>query len=296
MKILVTGGTGFVGTSILHELRARDFDVRALVRSTRSAERVKAWGVESAFGDVTDAASVLAAARGCTHVIHLVAIIRGRASAFERVMVGGTQNVIAAARTAGVQRLVQMSALPLGEQNRTLTPYFAAKWQMEQDVGASGIEHVVFRPSFVFGRSGGVLPTFVRQVRLSPVVTIIGSGRQRLQPVWLDDVAAHFATALELPGAANRTFELGGPDVVTWDELYGRIAKTLHKRRTFVHVPAGVARTGARLTEWIPGSPLTADQVTMLEDAGDSVVHGSDTVDTFALPLVKLDEQLRRAA
>jgi uncharacterized protein YbjT (DUF2867 family) len=296
MKILVTGGTGFVGTAILHELRARDLDVRALVRSTRSAERVKAWGIESAFGDVTDAASVLAAARGCTHVIHLVAIIRGRASAFERVMVGGTQNVIAAARTAGVQRLVQMSALPLGEQNRTLTPYFAAKWQMEQDVGASGIEHVVFRPSFVFGRSGGVLPTFVRQVRLSPVVTIIGSGRQRLQPVWLDDVAAHFATALELPAAANRTFELGGPDVVTWDELYGRIAKTLHKRRTFVHVPAGVARTGARLTEWIPGSPLTADQVTMLEDAGDSVVHGSDSVDTFALPLVTLDEQLRRAA
>ena len=175
-------------------------------------------------------------------------------------------------------------------------PYYGAKWQMEQDVKASGLEHVIFRPSFVFARSGGVLPTFVRQVRFSPVVTIIGSGRQRLQPVWLDDVAAHFATALELPGAANRTFELGGPDVVTWDELYGRIAKTLHKRRTFVHVPAGVARTGARLTEWIPGSPLTADQVTMLEDAGDSLVHGSDAVDTFSLPLVSLDEQLRRAA
>src|SRR5439155_4063783 len=98
MKILVTGGTGFVGTAILHELRTRDLDVRALVRSTRSAERVGAWGIESAFGDVTDAASVLAAARGCTHVIHLVAIIRGRASEFERVRVGGTQNVIAAAR------------------------------------------------------------------------------------------------------------------------------------------------------------------------------------------------------
>jgi NADH dehydrogenase len=210
-------------------------------------------------------------------------------------MVGGTQNVIAAARTAGAQRFVLMSALPLGEHNRTLTPYFAAKWQMEQDVGASGIEHVVFRPSFVFGRSGGVLPTFVRQVRLSPVVTVIGSGRQRLQPVWVDDVAAHFAIALKLPAAANRTFELGGPDVVSWDELYNRIAKTLRKRRTLLHVPAGVARSGARLTEWIPGSPLTADQVTMLEDAGDSVVHGSDTVDTFALPLTPLDQQLRRA-
>jgi uncharacterized protein YbjT (DUF2867 family) len=160
---------------------------------------------------------------------------------------------------------------------------------------SSGIEYVVFRPSFVFGRSGGALPTFIRQVRLSPAVTVIGSGRQRLQPVWIDDVAAHFAAALELPAAANRTFELGGPDVVTWDELYSRIAKTLRKRRPLVHVPAGVARSGARLIEWIPGAPLTADQVTMLEDAGDSVVHGSDTVDTFALPLVPLDEQLRRA-
>jgi uncharacterized protein YbjT (DUF2867 family) len=294
MKVLVTGGTGFVGTAMLHELRTRDLDVRALVRSTRNAERVRAWGVEPAFGDVTDDASVLAAARGCTHVIHLVAIIRGRPAEFERVMIGGTRNVIAAARTAGAQRLVQMSALGVNEHTRTLTPYFAAKWQMEEDLRASGLEHVIFRPSFIFGRTGGVLPTFVRQVRLSPVVTVIGSGRRRFQPVWVDDVARHFAAALDLPAAANRTFELGGPDVVTWDELYRRVAATLGKRRAFVHVPAGMARSGARLTEWIPGSPLSADQVTMLEDSGDNVVHDTETVDTFALPLLPLDEQLRR--
>jgi len=294
VKVLVTGGTGFVGTAVLHELRTRGLDVRALVRSARGAERVSALGVETAFGDVTDAVSVLAAARGCTHVVHLVAIIRGRANDFDQVMVGGTRNVVAAARTAGAQRLVLMSALGVDERTRTLTPYFGAKWQMEGDVRASGLEHVIFRPSFVFGRGGGVLPTFVRQVRLSPVVTVIGSGRPRLQPVWLDDVAAHVATALELQAAANRTFELGGPDVVTWDELYRRLAKTLGKRRVLVHVPASVARSGARLTEWIPGSPLSADQVTMLEDAGDNVVHGTETVDAFGLPLVPLDEQLRR--
>jgi NADH dehydrogenase len=293
VKVLVTGGTGFVGSAILHELRARDLDVRALVRSTGSAERARSLGVEAAFGDVTDEASVLAAARGCTHVIHLVAVIRGRRGDFERVMVGGTRNVIAAARTAGVSRLVHMSALGTDERNRTLTPYFAAKWQMEQDVRASGLEHVIFRPSFVFGR-GGLLPTLVRQVRLSPVVTIIGSGRQRVQPVWVDDVATYYATALGLPAAADRTFELGGPDVVTWDELYRRIAKMLGKRRAFVHVPAGVAHSGARLTEWIPGSPLSADQVAMLDRSGDNVVHGTETVDTFALPLVPLDDQLRR--
>ena len=295
MKVLVTGGTGFVGTAVVHELRARGLEVRALVHSPRSAERAKAWQVEQAFGDVTDAASVLAAARGCTHVVHLVAIIRGRPSDFERVMVGGTRNVIAAARTAGVQRLVHMSALGVDERTRGLTPYFAAKWQMEEDVRASGLEHVIFRPSFVFGREGGLLPTLVRQVRLSPVVTMIGSGRPRIQPVWVGDVAAHFATALDLPAAVNRTFELGGPDVVTWDELYRRLAKTLGKRRAFAHVPAGVAHLGALLTEWIPGSPLTADQVTMLEHSGDNVLHDTDTVDTFALPLVPLDEQLRRA-
>jgi NADH dehydrogenase len=251
--------------------------------------------VEPAFGDVRDAASLLAAARGCSHVAHLVAIIRGRRSDFEQVMVEGTRNVIAATRTAGAQRLVLMSALGVSEQTRGLTAYFAAKWQMEQDVAASGVEHVVFRPSFVFGRNGGVLPTLVRQVRLSPVVTVIGSGRRRLQPVWVDDVAAHFATALELRAAANRTFELGGPDVVSWDELYRRLARTLGKRRSLVHVPAVIVRPGVRLVEWIPGAPLTADQVTMLEDAGDNVAHVPDTVDTFALPLVPLDEQLRRA-
>ncbi|HEY3920508.1 MAG TPA: complex I NDUFA9 subunit family protein [Gaiellaceae bacterium] len=296
MKVFVTGGTGFVGSAVVHELRARGIETRALVRSTRKAQRLEALGVEPAYGDVTDADAVLAAMRGCTHTIHLVAIIRGRASEFERVMVGGTRNVIAGARVANVERFVQMSALGVNEQTRSLTPYFAAKWQMEHDVRASGLEHVIVRPSFVFGTSGGVLPTFVRQVRYSPVVPIIGSGKSRFQPVWLDDVAAHLAVALELPAAANRTFELGGPDQVSWDELYRRLARTMGKRRAFVHVPAGLARTGAMLTEWIPGSPLSADQVTMLEDAGDNVVREHDAGAAFGLPRVPLDEQLRRAA
>jgi len=210
-------------------------------------------------------------------------------------MIEGTRNVIAAAQSAGVERFVLMSALGVDERTRTLTPYFAAKWQMEQDVIASGLEHVIFRPSFVFAARGGVLPTFVRQVRYSPVVTVIGSGLRRLQPIWIDDVAAYFAAALDLPGAANRAFDIGGPDEVSWDELYSRIAKALGKRRAFVHVPAGVARAGARLTEWIPGSPLTADQVTMLE-SGDNVVRDTDAADTFGVPLVPLDEQLGRAA
>jgi NADH dehydrogenase len=165
---------------------------------------------------------------------------------------------------------------------------------MEQETIRSGLEHTIFRPSFVFGR-GGALPTFIKQVRYSPVVTVIGSGKQRSQPIWVDDVAEYFACAVDEPGAANRLFEIGGPDIVTWDELYLTIAKVLGKRRRLAHVPAGLARTGAALTQWAPGAPLTTDQISMIE-AGDTVVSGSDAVDTFQLPLASLEEQIRRAA
>ena len=295
MTILVTGATGFVGQAIVRELRVQGRDVRALVREPSRASRLENWSVELATGDVTDAASVAAAARGCSHVVHLVAIPRGSKADFEQTMSLGTQNVIAAAKAAEVERFVLMSALGTSEETKGLVPYFTAKWQMEQDVATSGLEHVIFRPSFVFGSGGGVLPTFIRQVRYSPVVTVLGPGTTRLQPIWLDDVAAYFARAIDLPGAANRTFELGGPEQVSWDELYARIATLLGKRRVFVHVPFAVARAGARLTEWIPGSPVAADQVRMLE-AGDNVVAGDEAAETFALELVSLDEQIRRTA
>ena len=102
---------------------------------------------------------------------------------------------------------------------------------MERAVKESGLELVIFRPSFVFGKDGGVLPMFMRQVRWSPVTPVAGDGTRRLQPIWVEDVAQYFATAVDLPEAANRTFELGGPDQVTWNELYERIAKVLGKRR-----------------------------------------------------------------
>ena len=198
--ILVTGGTGFVGPKVVHALRAQERDVRCLVRKPGRAGTLKAWGCEVVQGDVTDAESVRRAAEGCEAVVHLVAIIAGSRADFDRVMTGGTQNVVAAAKAAGVRRFVLMSALGVSEQTRTLVPYYEAKWAMEEAVRDSGIEHVVFRPSFVFGRDGGVLPLFVRQVRWSPVTPVLGSGERRLQPIWVEDVAAYFAAAVDLPG------------------------------------------------------------------------------------------------
>src|SRR5205085_8231516 len=116
-------------------------------------------------GDVTDPASLERAVAGCEAVVHLVAIITGTPADFERVMTQGTRNLVAASRKAGVKRFVLMSALGVSEETKDLVPYFTAKWAMEHEVKESGLEYVIFRPSFVFGRDGGVLPTFVRLAR-----------------------------------------------------------------------------------------------------------------------------------
>jgi uncharacterized protein YbjT (DUF2867 family) len=293
--ILVTGGTGFIGPKVVHALRAEGRDVRCLVRKPDKADTLKAWGCELVQGDVTDPPSLQRAVAGCDAVVHLVAIIAGRRSDFERVMTRGTQNLVAVAREAGIRRFVLMSALGVSEQTRGLTPYYAAKWEMERAVNESGLEHVIFRPSFVFGRDGGVLPIFMRQVRWSPVTPVLGDGRRRIQPIWVEDVAAYFAKSIDLPAAANRTFELGGPDQVSWDELYGRIARVLGKRRLRVHMPIQLVRPGAAVAELLPRPPITRDQLKMLE-AGENVCDLQPALDTFGIDVLSLDEQLRRAA
>jgi NADH dehydrogenase len=295
VTVLVTGAGGFIGKHVVHALRAREIPVRALVRDRSRASRLSAWSAELVEGDVTDPASLRAALEGIDVVIHLVSIIKGSRADFERVMAQGTRNLVVAAEAAGVRRFVLTSALGVDEHSKDQVPYYAAKWEMERDVKESGIDHVIFRPSFVFGKDGGALPTFMRLARFAPVTPIVGPGTQRLQPIWADDVAEYYAVALELPAAAGRTFELGGPDALTWNEFWDRLKRVLGVRRPSVHVPFGAMRLQAALTERLPGAPVTRDQLTMLE-LGDNVLTSTDAVDTFQLPLVPLDEQLRRAA
>ena len=293
--VLVTGGTGFVGPHVVHALRAREVPVRALVRDQRRGSRLSAWGAELAVGDVTEPASLRAAVTGVDAVIHLVAIIKGTRSEFERIMAQGTRDLVAAAREAGVRRFVLASALGLDERSKDTVPYFAAKWEMERALKESGLEYVILRPSFVFGKDGGVLPTFVRLARFAPVTPIIGPGTQRLQPIWIEDVAEYYACALDSPEAAGRTFDIGGPDAPTWNEFWDRLKRVLGARRPSLHVPFGVMRVQATLLEKLPGAPITRDQLKMLE-LGDNIVTDPAAVETFQLPLVPLDEQLRRAA
>jgi len=294
MKVLVTGGTGFVGPHVVRAIAERGHDLKLLVRdSTRSRELPG----QPVVGEMTNTVSLQHAVEGIEAVVHLVAIRQGKEEQFRRVMEQGTRDLVTAARDAGVRRFVLMSALGTSEETKDLVPYYHAKWEMEQAVKGSGVDHVIFRPSFVFGRDGGILPTFRKLAKLTPVTPIIGSGEQRIQPIWVDDVALYFAEALDKPETTNRTFDLGGPDIVSWNDFWQRLRTTLGiRRRPRLHVPIGLMRANAVVTERLPGSiPLTRDLLKMLEH-GDNVVTNDDAVQTFQLPLVTLDEQLRRAS
>ena len=291
MRVLVTGGTGFVGPHIVQRLVDDGHTVRVLEHTAGSSAALP--NQEAVQGEMTDAESLGRAVEGQEVVVHLVALLAARPEAFRRVMEEGTRDLIAAARDADVRRFVLMSALGTTEETKDLVPYYHAKWQMEQDVKSSGLEHVIFRPSFIFGRDGGALQQFRRIAKLSPVTPIVGPGTQMIQPIWVDDVAAYFAAGVAKPEAANRTFELGGPDVVTWNEFWSRLKQAQGTRRPSVHVPFGLMRVQATVLEKLPKPPVTRDQLKMLA-AADNTVTNSDAVDTFGLPLVPLDEQLRR--
>jgi uncharacterized protein YbjT (DUF2867 family) len=290
--ILVTGASGFVGRHVVSALLASGKDVRSLVRDPGKGASL---GGHVAQGDMTDAGSLRRAVEGVDAVIHLVAVRQGKEEKFQRVMVQGGRDLLDGAKEAGARRFVLMSALGTREDTIDLVPYYRAKWDVEQLVKESGIDHVIFRPSFIFGPDGGIIPTFRRLVKLAPVTPII-AGERRIQPIWVDDMAAYFVRALDLEPATNRTFDIGGPEPVTWNEFWARYKRALGVRRPSVHVPVGLARVNALLTERLPGNiPLTRDLLKMLEYE-DNVVTNDEAVQTFQLSLVPLDEQLRRLA
>jgi uncharacterized protein YbjT (DUF2867 family) len=296
LRVLVTGATGFVGPKVANAIADAGHELRVLERKPGAWEKAGIRCDSAVQGDMTDPDSLRRAVRGIDVVVHLVAIRQGKPELFERVMIDGTRSLLAVSREEGIRRFVLMSALGTTEETKDLVPYYHAKWTEEEDTKASGLEHVIFRPSFIFGREGGILPTFKKLARLTPVTPIMGNGTQRIQPIWIDDLAAHYAQAVDKPEAANRTFELGGPDQVSWNEFWQRLKRTLRIRRPSVHVPIGLARINAVITERLPGQiPLTRDLLKMLE-AGDNVVSNDEAVRTFQIPLVPLDEQLRRVA
>ncbi len=273
MKVAVTGGTGFVGTAVVNELLRRGHRVRALVHRPGAAVSRFNHPVETFAGDILDPASLDRAFAGCDAVIHLVGIIleAGRRT-FDEIHRQGSENVIAAAQKAGAKKLVHMSAM--GSSLSSPSEYGRTKAMAEEAVRKSRLDWTIFRPSIIFGPGDGFVTLLARLIRLSPVVIpVIGSGETRFMPVGVLDVARVFADALEKPEASGRAFEVGGPDVLTMNQMIREIAVALGKTgKPLLHLPLWYARLLATAFRFLPHPPLTHDQLNSLtvDNVGDT--------------------------
>jgi len=290
--ILVTGGTGFVGSHVIRRLRKADVPVRAVVRSPGKAQALKDLGVDVVPGDVSDKASLERAASGCERVIHLVGIIQETSGAtFQGVHVEGTRNVIEAAKKAGVRHFFYQSAL--GTRPGAKSEYHKTKWEAEELVRASAIPYTILRPSLIYGPGDQFTIRLSEMIRLSPVLPVIGSGKSKVQPIFIDDVAACIVKAVTSDCCLNEIYEIGGPEQLTYEEVTAAIADALGVKRPTVHIPLFFMKSMAKVLEAVlPKPPVTTDQLILLQE--DNVCTMRDIKDAFGIDPVRFRDGLRK--
>jgi uncharacterized protein YbjT (DUF2867 family) len=285
-RIFISGGTGFVGTYLLAELAGRP--LRLLVRDRSRSSPAASGDVEVVEGDVTRPDTLIGALDGCEAAISLAAIIEETGMAtFDAVIRQGNVHLIEAAQRAGIGRFLLMSAL--GARHDSAFPYFEAKWQAEEAVKSSGIPWTIFRPSVIFGAGDGFITTLADLIRKAPIIPVVGSGQTKFQPVAVQEVAASFVQALDDLATVGKTFELGGPDILTYEQLLDVIAAKLGKRKRKAHVPVGLMRPIVKLAKPLPQAlrpPVTEEQLKML--AIDNCTEDSATARLIGRPPQRL--------
>jgi NADH dehydrogenase len=253
--ILLTGATGTVGSALLRRLTADAQPVRALVRDQRRLgdQRVR---VQIALGDLSDPPSFRNALRGVHTVVHLAASIRDQPrGSIEELNAVATLRLVRAAERAGVERFVFFSAMNAHHHSRTR--FFRAKALAEEAVEESSLSTVIFRPSIIYTPGDPWLTLLDRLSRL-PAVPVSGSGRALYQPVWAEDVAQAVVNALD---SANSTYELAGPEVLSYDDIVRTVLRARHRRRRLVHVPLPLVRTSLKLLRF-----ATWEEAELLEE------------------------------
>lgn len=292
MRVLVTGGSGFVGRYVLRELSARGHEVRCLVRPGSQKKVAAGVGVEVLPGEVLHSSDVARAAAGCEAAVHLVGIIRefpGRGVTFEKVHVQATANVVNAAREAGVKRFLHMSAL--GARPEPADPYHVTNFRAEELVQNSGLPYTIFRPSVIYGPEDQSLNLFAKQIKRLRLVPVVGDGLYQMQPVPVATVAKAFALALELPQTENRTYEVGGPEPLTCNAIIDTLAEVLGRQVLKVHVMVWSLRLLTGLFGRFPWFPLTTGQIRMLLEG--STCDPTAFYEDFKLEAVSFKEGLR---
>jgi uncharacterized protein YbjT (DUF2867 family) len=280
--ILLTGATGTVGSALLRRLTADGRPVRALVRDQRrlGEQRVR---VQIALGDLAHPPSFRNALRGVDTVVHLAASIRDQPrGSIEELNALATLRLVRAAERAGVERFLFFSALNARHHSRTR--FFRAKALAEEAVEGSRLETTVFRPSIIYSPGDPWLTLLDRLTRL-PAVPVSGSGRAVFEPIWAEDVAD--AVMHAVGNGATSSYELAGPELLSYDDIVRIALRSAHRRRRLLHVPLPVVRGSLRLLRRVAGPRVFAtwDEAELLEEAMVSERGTADTEKLGVKPL-----------
>jgi len=279
MDILVTGGTGFVGSRLCAELADRGHDVTALSRTPDDGHLSES--VARTVGDVTAFESIVDAFAGVEAVVNLVSLSplfkpSGGDAMHRRVHVDGTRNVVRAAERNGVRKVVQMSGL--GADPDAPTAFLRAKGDAERIVREADLARTIFRPSVVFGDGAEFVP-FTKLLTTPYVAGLPSGGSTRFQPIWIEDVVPMLADCVE-PAHDGETYEIGGPEVLTLADVTRLVYRASGTPVRIVPVPMPLAHLGLALADPLPFVPLGMDQYRAL-GVDNTVTHND--VDAFGV-------------
>lgn len=296
MHVLVTGGTGFVGRHLCRALDDRGHDVTALSRHPDDVDLPA--GVATVRGDVTEDSSLVDAVAGMDAVVHLVALsplfkTGGGADRHEQVTVGGTRNVVRAAESADVDRLVYLSALGIDPSSDVV--YLRAKGRAEALVREADLDWVIVKPSIIFGE-GDEFTEFTSMLTTPYLTALPGGGRtMTFEPIWIEDLLPILVACVEDEDRSGETYEIGGPERLSLEDVTRELYASKNQPVTVLPVPVSLARLGLGLVGLLPFSPLGWEQGKSLRY--ENVTDDND-LEAFGLEaddLTTYGEYLRRS-
>jgi uncharacterized protein YbjT (DUF2867 family) len=264
MNVAVAGGTGFIGKVVLKKLVEAGHHVVALIRQGSLLKIASFRGTESRYVYYDTPSQVAAALEGCQAVINLVGIIReGKDESFDYAHHLIPLNLVRAATNIGIRRFIQMSAL--GVDRGMDTEYLETKKRGENAVKNSNLDWTIFRPSVVYGPGDGFVSLLMRLIRRLPLVPVIGDGKYRLQPVWVDNVTEGFVKCLTMPATYGKTYDVGGLDKFSYNDLLDIVGTALGRKRIRkIHLSVPLMKMQARIFGRFGFFPFTIDMLTML--------------------------------
>jgi NADH dehydrogenase len=297
MRVLVTGGTGVVGSAVVTALLQHGHAVNLL---SRHADRdAGAWprGVMPVQGDITDPRAVASATAACDAIVHLVGIVEETPPelTFDRINVAGTENVVRAAEAGGVRRLVYVSSLGC---DRGESPYHRSKRDAEEAVTRFPREWVILRPGAVYGPGDEHISVLLKMVRSLPAIPLVGDGNQPFQPVWHEDFAEVVALAVERDDVVGGVYDIAGEEITSQRDLLSRLERLTNRTPVVIPVPEFLAETGLKAAQAVGlDVGINDSQLQMLVE-GNVLPPGSNNALSriFDVTPTPLAEGLRRVA